>query len=66
MDKNTLLRYKAIQDEYIKHKNEDIPTTVVWRKHIYPKFFISRTTLYNVLGTPVNKQLKEMGINEEK
>lgn len=66
MDKNTLLRYKAIQNEYLKYKTEDIPTTVIHRKYIYPKFFISRTTLYAVLGTPVNKLLKEMGIYEEK
>lgn len=66
MDKNTLLRYKAIQDEYLKFKTEDIPTTVIHRKYIYPKFFISRTTLYTILGTPINKKLKELGINEEK
>ena len=58
--RNKLLRYKAIQEEYLKHKTEDIPHIVVWRKYIYPKFFISIGTLYNVLGTPIDKQLKEL------
>lgn len=60
IQKNKLLRYKAILDEYQMHKTEDIPTTVIYRKYIYPKFFISRTTLYNILCTPVNKELREL------
>ncbi|MCC4211710.1 hypothetical protein [Leeuwenhoekiella parthenopeia] len=60
-ERNKLLRYKKILDVYLEHKTEDIPTAVVYRKYIYPQFFISRTTLYAVLGTPVNKLLKELG-----
>lgn len=62
--KNKLLRYQAILNYYNEVKNEDIPTTVIHRKYIYPKFFISRTTLYEVLGTPVVKQLKELAAAE--
>jgi hypothetical protein len=58
--KNKLLRYKLILECYLEHKTDDIPTTVVHRKYIYPKYFISRTTLYTILGTPVNKLLKEL------
>ena len=58
--RNKLLRYKAIQEVYLKHKTEDIPFAVVHRKYIYPQFFISIGTLYNVLGTPIDKQLKEL------
>jgi len=67
MKKNKLLRYKAIIDVYLKYKTEDIPTTVIHRKYIYPMFFISRTTLYKVLATPVNKLIKDLNktkINE--
>ncbi|PTD14381.1 hypothetical protein [Flavobacterium columnare] len=64
--KNALLRYKAIQEEFLKHKNEDIPLTRVWRNYIYPKFFISKTTLYNILGTPIEKELKQILEVEEK
>lgn len=60
LNKNVLLRYKAILEDYLKYKTEDIPLTVIHRKYIYPKYFISKQTLYNVLGTPVNKLLKEL------
>lgn len=59
MHTNTLLRYQNILELYEQHKNEDVPLTVVWRKYIYPRYPISRQTLYNILGTPVKKQLKE-------
>jgi hypothetical protein len=58
--KNKLLRYKLIKELYNKHKNEDIPTTVVLRKYIYPVYPISRTTLYEILCTPVMTLLKEI------
>jgi hypothetical protein len=58
--KNTLLRYKLIKDLYNKHKTEDVPTTKVLKKYIFPSYPISRTTLYNILITPVNKELKEI------
>lgn len=58
--KNTLLRYKMIMDIYINHKTDDIPTTKVLKKYIFPKFPISRTTLYTILNTPIAKELKEI------
>jgi len=60
--KNKLLRYKIILDLYKAHKTEDIPVTVVLRKYIFPRFPISRTTLYTILATPVDKELKEIEI----
>lgn len=65
VQKNKLLRYKDVLDLYKEKKTEDIPVTVVWRKYIYPKFHISRTTLYTILGTPVVKELKEIHIIEQ-
>ncbi|MEN2416388.1 hypothetical protein [Flavobacterium mesophilum] len=58
--RNKLLRYKLIKDLYNKHKTEDIPTTVVWRKYIYPVYPISRTTLYEILCTAVTIELKKV------
>ena len=63
--KNKLLRYKAVLDLYYEKKTEDIPVAVVWRKYVYPKFHISKTTLYTILGTPVVKKLKEIKAIEE-
>jgi len=60
IQRNKLLRYQLILELYNKYKTEDIPTTVVWRKYIFPVYPISRTTLYEILSTPVKKQLKEI------
>ncbi|AUS04503.1 hypothetical protein [Pseudotamlana carrageenivorans] len=65
IQKNKLLRYQKVLDYYNEVKNPDIPTTVIWRKYIYPKFAISRTTLYEILGTPVVKQLKDIQAFED-
>lgn len=68
LQKNKLLRYRLIKELYLKHKTEDIPTTVVWRKYICPVYPISRTTLYEVLCTPITSELKkvEEAINQAK
>lgn len=57
---NKLQRYKLIMELYKQHKTEDIPTAVVWRKYIFPVYPISRTTLYTILCTPINKEIKEL------
>lgn len=57
---NKLKRYKLIIDLYKKHKTEDIPDTVILRKYICPIYPISRTTLYTILGTPVNRLLSDL------
>lgn len=58
--KNTLLRYKKIKELYDKHKTDDIPDTVILRKYICPTYPISRTTLYQILTTSINKDLAEL------
>ncbi|GAQ15450.1 hypothetical protein MODO_3146 [Myroides odoratimimus] len=57
---NKLRRYKLILDLYNQHKTEDIPLVVVWRKYIYPVYPISRSTLYEILGTAVVKELAKV------
>ncbi|AJA68201.1 hypothetical protein HX045_10160 [Myroides odoratimimus] len=57
---NKLRRYKLILDLYNQYKTEDIPVTVVWKKYICPVYPISRTTLYEVLNTPVYKELAKI------
>ncbi|WP_260234306.1 hypothetical protein [Elizabethkingia miricola] len=63
LQRNTLLRYKLIKDLYLEHKTEDIPDTKVLRRHIYPKYPISRSTLNTILSTPIEKQLAEINAN---
>ncbi|WP_395060028.1 hypothetical protein [Flavobacterium sp.] len=60
IQRNKLLRYRAVQETYLKHKTDDIPFTVVWRKYVYPVHFISKGTLYNIINCPINKLLKEL------
>ncbi|QZL00111.1 hypothetical protein K5L04_10440 [Flavobacterium psychrophilum] len=58
--KNKLLRYKLIKELYNLHKTEDIATTVVLRNYIQPVYPISRTTLYQILCTPIIRELKKI------
>lgn len=61
---NTLQRYRVIMQEFDQYNNGDVPITVIWRKYIYPKYYISRQTLYNIFNTDIAGQLnrvKEQG-----
>ena len=58
--RNTLLRYRTVMEEFNKHDCRDIPITVIHRKYIYPKFFISRDTLYRILSTPVEEEIAKV------
>ncbi len=60
VQKNKLLRYQLIKELYNRHKTDDIPTTVVWRKYIFPVYPISRSTLYEVLCTPITSELRKI------
>lgn len=62
VQKNKLLRYKKVLDYYhqIKKEYKYINTTDIHRDFIYPEFYISKVTFYNILATPVVKQLKEI------
>jgi hypothetical protein len=64
--KNLLLRYKNIIEEFDKYNALDIPITVIHRKYIYPKFFISRNTLYKIFNIQIDEELKKLGVNTEK
>lgn len=58
--RNKLIRYQLYMEEYMKWKELDVPTTIIYRKHIYPKYGISLKTLYNAIGTNIKKELKEL------
>ena len=60
IQRNKLLRYREIVKEFQSHNTADIPLTVIWRNYIYPKYFISIGTLYNALGEPIERKLKEL------
>lgn len=62
IQRNKLLRYKLIKELY----NETIkqhpytPLTKILSQYICPIYPISRTTLYQILTTSVNIELKEI------
>lgn len=53
--RNKMLRNKAIMEEFNKYDCRLIPISVIWREFIYPKFFISRGTLYQILNSCVEE-----------
>lgn len=65
--KNKLLRYQVVIDYYfvVKAENKYITIVDLHKDFIYPKFYISRVTLYNILATPITKQLKEIELIEK-
>jgi hypothetical protein len=60
--KNKLLRYSDIIALYQEKRKENkwMPTTAIHAEFIYPRFRISRATLYEALRTPVIKELQKL------
>ena len=63
--RNTLLKYQAVLTEFEQHNCQEVPITVIWRKYIYPKYFISRQTLYRVFNTNVTESLDKLANHGE-
>lgn len=68
VQRNKLLRYKLIKELYQKSVQEHpyTPTTKILEIYIAPIYPISRTTLYEVLCTPITSELKEVEAAIEK
>lgn len=60
IQRNTLMRYQKIKELYRSRKTEDIPTTVILRKYIYPVYPISRNTLIKILNTDLDAEMKRL------
>lgn len=58
--KNLLHRYKLVMEEFNKHDCRYTPITVIHREFIFPKFHISRDTLYRILNTPIEEELEKV------
>lgn len=53
-----LRRIIEVQEEYKKHKEEGITDKRIYKKHIYPKFFISESTFKKYMYTNARRELK--------
>lgn len=49
---NTVVKYRAVKEEYRKWRNMGIPLVEIHRRYIYPKFFIGMRQFYNIIYTP--------------
>ncbi len=64
-NKNTLLRYKQIQEETQKHFIPGITTySGIFYKYINPIFPMCYDTYMKIINTPVEKLIKEIESNE--
>ncbi len=58
--RNVLKRYQLYLDEFNKYDCRITPITVIHREYIFPKFGISRETLYKALNTPIDEELAKL------
>ncbi len=58
--KNHLKKVEEILKIYKQHKFYDTPNTVIWKKHIYPIYFISLSQFNNYLNMNISQELKNL------
>lgn len=58
--KNMLLRVKEVNELYVEKSKLGLSTEFIYRTFIAPRFHISRSTLYEYLAIPYERQLKEI------
>lgn len=60
--RNKLLQYKLIMEEFNKHDCRYMPITVIHKEFIYPKFHISRDTLYKIFKISIDEELEKISL----
>ena len=55
-----LAKVKLVCELYQKHKVEDVPASVTFRKHIYPLHPMDLQTFYKFLGINYERELKKL------
>lgn len=59
--RNLLLRVIAVQEVYDKQKIHDgVTITWIYKTHIYPAFYISRSTFLKYLDMNAKKELRQI------
>lgn len=48
-------RVEDINRIYDQYKRSGLTNAEIWRRYIYPRFGISRRTLYNILSAPAKE-----------
>ena len=60
-----LLRVKEVNELYVEKSRIGLSTEYIYRTFIEPRFHISRSTLYEYLTIPYERQLKDIHQREE-
>lgn len=60
-----LLRVKEVNELYVEKARIGLSTEYIYRTFIEPRFHISRSTLYEYLTIPYERQLKDIYQREE-
>lgn len=55
---NFLQKVKEVNDIYIKYSSKGVGAEYIYNTYIYPSYKISRTTFWNYLNIPYEKELK--------
>ena len=60
--KNKLLRYEKILTEFeaLQEKHKGANITKIYRDFIFPKYYISRKTLYRIFKTDIKQELSDI------
>lgn len=60
--RNKLLQYRLIMQEFeaLQKKYKGAVITKLHKEFIYPKYFISRDTLYQIFNTDIENELQEI------
>lgn len=60
--KNKLRLIADVQAEYLLYANSNLTTRDIYKKYIYPRFYISNATFYNYLAIPVKREMKKLNM----
>lgn len=63
--KNLLFRVKEINEVYLEKAKIGLTTEFIYRTFIKPRYHISRSTLYDYLAIPYDRQLAEIARREK-
>ena len=66
--KNKLLRYEKILTEFeaLQKQYKGTSITKIYRNFIFPKYYISRNTLYKIFKTDIKQELENIEIEIKK
>ena len=53
-------RAMQVQEIYLEHTNKGVSNRYIYRKYIYPVYYISERTFYRYLARNAKKEIREL------